>query len=215
VALLPIQSLRRAAWYGIGLSVVLRVLAPHVFPAGNDRWLFMNLDGFMAGGLVAIAAARKDATACSWEKLWSLRWPLLILALVLTRLHASAFRSYVEVIQPLAAAAAAGVWIAGVIRGPQGIESRLLNSRPLVALGLISYSLYLWQQVWLSPSIQWSNAQSPWPAVFPQNLIVCLVCGTLSYVLIERPCVRLKDWLLHRRPIMTATELPNARADIH
>jgi peptidoglycan/LPS O-acetylase OafA/YrhL len=29
---------------------------------------------------------------------------------------------------------------------PVGLGAKLLNSRPLVAIGLFSYSLYLWQQ---------------------------------------------------------------------
>ena len=36
-----------------------------------------------------------------------------------------------------------------VISHPQGLAGRVLNTRPLIALGVLSYSLYLWQEPFL------------------------------------------------------------------
>jgi peptidoglycan/LPS O-acetylase OafA/YrhL len=36
---------------------------------------------------------------------------------------------------------------------PVGSVAKMLNSRPLVAIGLVSYSLYLWQQEFSNPDV--------------------------------------------------------------
>jgi len=62
---------------------------------------------------------------------------------------------------------------------------RCLNKAALVKLGLWSYSIYLWQQVFI---IQLPGAQ-PY-AHFPLNLGLSLSVGIASYYLVERPAIR-------------------------
>lgn len=68
--------------------------------------------------------------------------------------------------------------------------SRFLELAPLRWIGRISYSLYLWQEIFLtqhfapSETIGWANHYHlDWPLTF--------LCGTLSYYLLERPLIRL------------------------
>ena len=61
--------------------------------------------------------------------------------------------------------------------------SRLLGTLPLRALGLISYSLYLWQQIWMTPAFHIS---------LPVALAGALACGTASYWLVEKPGLKLR-----------------------
>jgi peptidoglycan/LPS O-acetylase OafA/YrhL len=197
VVALSMAKLRSVAWIGVGLSVICRACTTLLYGPGTEYWLPMNLDGFMIGALVAMEVAAGSHSR--WRSLWRFRWPILIGALALSRLYASKHGMHVAAIQPLGVAVAAGVWIAGLIGNPAGIESRILNSRPLVALGLISYSVYLWQQLCLGPSSQWTSGKAPWLAVFPQNILTALACGALSYLLIEQPCQRLKNWIIKRR----------------
>jgi len=57
---------------------------------------------------------------------------------------------------------------------------RFLNSAPMNMLGVMSYSIYLWQQ-------PFSNHQSPaWFTAFPYNLIGIAVCSTFSYLVVEK-----------------------------
>jgi peptidoglycan/LPS O-acetylase OafA/YrhL len=60
--------------------------------------------------------------------------------------------------------------------------SRILTSMPLQAVGLCSYSLYLWQQVFLARPSQYNQ-------MLPLAALPLLVA--LSYFLIEKPCARL------------------------
>jgi peptidoglycan/LPS O-acetylase OafA/YrhL len=68
----------------------------------------------------------------------------------------------------------------------EGVVGTLLNAKPLVHIGVISYSLYLWQQLF-------TNVQTPVLGRFPLNLICCLIAAELSYIVIERPFLRLRQ----------------------
>jgi peptidoglycan/LPS O-acetylase OafA/YrhL len=70
------------------------------------------------------------------------------------------------------------------VQVPESPLGRLLNTRALRHLGVISYSLYLWQHMFTRPN---SAPYVPW------NLLAILVCAELSYFWIERPSFRLRD----------------------
>ncbi|HUA22179.1 MAG TPA: hypothetical protein VMB25_25720, partial [Bryobacteraceae bacterium] len=62
----------------------------------------------------------------------------------------------------------------------------VLNWGPVVWVGQLSYSLYIWQQLfcWDSPLT--------WFSRFPQNVIATLLAASLSFYLIEQPFARLR-----------------------
>jgi peptidoglycan/LPS O-acetylase OafA/YrhL len=66
---------------------------------------------------------------------------------------------------------------------------RILNWRFISQLGVLSYSLYLWQQPFLNRnSTAWVNS-------FPQNLLFAGVAAVGSYMLLEKPLLRLRHRL--------------------
>ncbi len=67
-----------------------------------------------------------------------------------------------------------------------GRVGRMLNAAPLVFVGWMSYSLYLWQQPFLNRA-----SQSPW-AAFPLNIGCAIALALLSYYVVERPALRLR-----------------------
>jgi peptidoglycan/LPS O-acetylase OafA/YrhL len=67
---------------------------------------------------------------------------------------------------------------------PDDRLGRILNSKALMFVGGLSYSIYVWQQLFLPPIPPGSS--------FPLNLLAALATALCSYYLIERPCLNLK-----------------------
>jgi peptidoglycan/LPS O-acetylase OafA/YrhL len=72
---------------------------------------------------------------------------------------------------------------------PRTIGGRFLNNRALVSVGRISYSLYLWQQLFLN-----TNGMSLLQT-FPINIAATFCCATISYKMVERPLASLRKRL--------------------
>lgn len=71
---------------------------------------------------------------------------------------------------------------------PDSVLGRLLELGPICFLGLISYSLYLWQQVFLvTNDPDWGLVRD-----LPFCLFACVAVAMLSYFIVERPFLRLK-----------------------
>ncbi|MDP9039678.1 MAG: acyltransferase [Acidobacteriota bacterium] len=79
------------------------------------------------------------------------------------------------------------------IRHPDHALGRLLNARPMIAIGVLSYSLYLWQNPFLL-----GDLENVW-TTFPQNLLFAVAAALFSYFAIEKPFLRLKDRFEGRR----------------
>jgi peptidoglycan/LPS O-acetylase OafA/YrhL len=89
-------------------------------------------------------------------------------------------------------------------RQPTGWLTRLLSARPLQAIGLMSYSLYLWQQLWLAPELR---------LALPLALAGTLASGAASYWLVEKTALRLRAVImgpLHVIPGSTRDPCPQA-----
>jgi peptidoglycan/LPS O-acetylase OafA/YrhL len=65
----------------------------------------------------------------------------------------------------------------------QGVIFLILNSRPAVFLGCLSYSIYIWQQPFFFPGA---------PLPFPVNIAAILAVASLSYYGLEQPLLGLR-----------------------
>jgi peptidoglycan/LPS O-acetylase OafA/YrhL len=72
-----------------------------------------------------------------------------------------------------------------VVKRPDTLYGRVLNTPILRHIGVISYSLYLWQSILTAEAGRF----------FPFNLAAILLCAELSYWAVERPSQRLRDRL--------------------
>jgi peptidoglycan/LPS O-acetylase OafA/YrhL len=73
-----------------------------------------------------------------------------------------------------------------------GRIGRMLNAAPVVFVGWLSYSLYLWQQPFLN------RASAADVAAFPLNLSLAVGCALVSYFVVERPSLQFRRWLEKR-----------------
>jgi peptidoglycan/LPS O-acetylase OafA/YrhL len=80
-----------------------------------------------------------------------------------------------------------------VVSNEKSIIARVLRWRVFVWLGLISYSLYLWQQPFL-----FYFAKTP-ETSFPVNIILAFGAALLSYHWVEKPALKLRHTLAARR----------------
>jgi len=82
----------------------------------------------------------------------------------------------------------------------QGLGRRILASRPLVLLGTVSLGFYLFHlavmgnvQEWLAPSGTSSVFYGSLPAVVGLTSVISIALAFLSYYVVEKPFLRLKD----------------------
>ena len=106
---------------------------------------------------------------------------------------------------------AAGITVANIgialtidwcVTHTDGIVGSVLNAFPLVLIGWLSYSLYLWQQPFLDRS------STSALAAFPLNILLAVGFAALSYVAVERPALRLRRRLERLRPVPNADAVP-------
>ncbi len=70
--------------------------------------------------------------------------------------------------------------------GPKGIWFKFLNFKVINFIGILSYSIYLWQEFFIYKSALWINR-------FPQNIFLVTVVASCSYFFIEQPFLKLKS----------------------
>jgi peptidoglycan/LPS O-acetylase OafA/YrhL len=92
------------------------------------------------------------------------------------------------------------ILLGSVVAAPRAPIGRMLDSKVMSFIGRLSYSLYLWQQLFLT-SPDWH-----WPVL--ASLGALFACAYLSYRFIERPAIRFGRKLLRRESARIA-----ARAD--
>jgi peptidoglycan/LPS O-acetylase OafA/YrhL len=153
--------------------------------------LHTGVDPILVGCWIALDAARLDA----WIRAWPRRShaPTLIalallvaMPLVETRLGGFWYATYGVTVE----AGLAGLLIAVLIARPDFWFARLLRTRAFGYVGTISFSLYLWQQLFMHPD-------GPATLPFPLGILAALAAAALSHACIETPFLRIKDRLSH------------------
>jgi len=137
-------------------------------------------DNLAVGCLAAVFIAR-------WPRISRPVFAALVAAVILIPLYVADTPGrtlfLLFVLNPLHSAAVGGILI-HVVQNPY----RILNIAPVVWLGQISYSLYLWQQVFLV----WDDARAPRLGALqspPWAIIMALGCATASYYWLEKPMI--------------------------
>jgi peptidoglycan/LPS O-acetylase OafA/YrhL len=181
---LSVRKARLLALSGAAAVALWRVLPESFLSHIYDHsyaW-YMRPEFHADGLLVGCALGLWFTNPSARQRIAQLRSLLPISAVLWTLLAmgTSGFPSLLESI------AAAGMISATMLR-PHHTFAKLLESAPLRFLGRISYGLYVWQQLFLSPRA----AGHPLGIVqlFPLNLAFTLGVAVVSYRWFERPLI--------------------------
>lgn len=176
---LSAPAIRMASWFAGGVH---RELIPTSFQCVMDS---------IATGCVLCGVRRGLIRVPGFDRLASGRRAAMA-AMLLTVLASLDRPRFGALVGMSASNLAVAVILDHALHTPGGTWIRMLNSRPLVWLGGLSYSLYLWQQPFLN-----RYGTTPFTA-FPANLLCALAAAWLSHQLIERPGLRLRRRLGQR-----------------
>jgi peptidoglycan/LPS O-acetylase OafA/YrhL len=112
-----------------------------------------------------------------------------------------------------AGAGATGLVLMATSTRPETWLGRLLELRPVAWLGRISYSLYLWQQLFFA----WDGFRSPSLGrlqSLPWNIAAALACALASYKFIEQPLIRVGHRMIERGRATTRPPLARSPATL-
>ncbi|MGH8274219.1 MAG: acyltransferase family protein [Gammaproteobacteria bacterium] len=166
---------------------------PHTALAGMS--IFPEMFDYLATGC-ALALLRPWLLKQAWYlRLTGSRWLLLAVPLTLLINRLSGY-TLVNLLGSPVLNVCIALLIESSTRHASSLAGRFLNWRPIAFLGVLSYSLYLWQQPFLDRhSDAWVNA-------FPQNLALAFVAALLSYFVVEHAFLGL------RRRLKSTASLP-------
>jgi len=174
--ILLVPCIRAVMWFGFDAS-----------PTAVMRQFQAVADALAVGCLMAFALRsgrlpilrRAVARACAWG--------LAVLLLAGSAgLYLIAPAAFYVVGQSMANVGAAAI-VCLCITKNDGIVYWLLNNRVAVFVGVLSYSLYLWQEPFLNSTV------ADFPQTYPFNLAFTFTAALASYFLVEKPFLRLKE----------------------
>jgi peptidoglycan/LPS O-acetylase OafA/YrhL len=183
-------GVRGTMWAAIAAMVgapFVRVASRYLFPGdlGSIGETFPTCSDAMATG-VLLACLHRRLDAQRWYvRLQSSPWmgAMILVAFAVRAIPSWPFRMVAgETLQNIAMV----LWIDWCVRNPQTIVGRVLNSRPAVWLGTVSYSIYLYQQLFEDEG---AIALLPYSA---ERIALIFAIGAASYYLVESPFMRVR-----------------------
>jgi peptidoglycan/LPS O-acetylase OafA/YrhL len=159
----------------------------------NDLTIFYRLDAIATGCLFALYQDKIiKLLSAHWKKIFYTSisiiflLPFLIPFNVKHNLHLGfIILLFGQTYGTLANVCIALVMMASIF-GLKGTWFKFLNSAIMNQIGILSYSIYLWQQMFLIKTGFFINK-------FPLNLLFIAIAALASYYLIEKPFLRLKS----------------------
>ena len=159
-----------------------------------------RLDGVFIGAIVALSRLQCPSPTLTPESAKSKQWVFTLLgtaaiAIIATLFHTVPFGSALpgHIGFSLVNLAAAGL-IFSILQHPDSLWSNMLSWHPLVWLGKISYSMYIWHVivVKLLKTERLTGAGLPLWAAESMRLVASFLIAAASYYLIERKFIRWK-----------------------
>jgi peptidoglycan/LPS O-acetylase OafA/YrhL len=178
----------RLLFYVLAVAPLLRLASPYVGPAFN----FLVWSDALASGCMLALLREYLAKHDGYLRFLASRWFFLvpICALAANCVPFTKIRWLgMETVMNIAIATT----IDWALRNPGGKVGRFLNLPAVSFVGVLSYSLYLWQQIFLD-----RYSESPYCA-FPLNIVLSVGAALISYLLVEVPFLQLRTAIQRNR----------------
>ena len=173
-----------AVWRAVAFKYHLTWTSAAVFWGRTD----LQVDGILCG--VALAVARRLPRARTvLDGLLSRPAALPILLLLVVFLDMGAQLGWKSMMASISLRnALLPLLILSTVLRPGGVVGRVLETSAFRWLGKVSYSLYLWQQLFLVADPSLAPRLGPLQS-FPVGLVASLACAWASFSLVERPLI--------------------------
>jgi peptidoglycan/LPS O-acetylase OafA/YrhL len=172
---------------GLAVSVALwRLVLVHVLHR-DYQILFRtdtHVDALLIPAMIALALfpLLRNRAARRFVPAWSFPiWVVLEIGLLATKVPA--FLTWQAIIIPLL--------ILSTALHPNALPGSILEFLPIRWIGWISYSLYLWQQLFFGTNLVGSPQGLALLREPPISFVALLLCASFSYYVVEKPCIRL------------------------
>jgi peptidoglycan/LPS O-acetylase OafA/YrhL len=193
-ATLAYLGVRRGVKVAVGVTLicpVLRVLALIALPSyraahGGAVLPGLLVDPLAVGCLLAAGAGFLSAQRAFMRNLHSSAFYAIPLCAVLLNAGLQTRMREIGVVETILN----GLIALSIFRWvslPQDWMGTVLNSPLLKSVGVLSYSLYLWQQLFIN------RTGGAWWNAFPWNVLCAFGCASASYYCVERPFLRARS----------------------
>jgi peptidoglycan/LPS O-acetylase OafA/YrhL len=162
---------------------VFRLLSIQAAPAFN---FLMFADSLGTGCLLALLQDRLLAWP-PYGSLFSSRWMTLVPVLAVAGNFIPSTKVTWILGEPMMNVSIA-LCVHWLIMNPKSELGRFFNLPWLASIGVLSYSIYLWQQIFTHHGNLPGEASA-----FPLNLVWMTAAALASYLLVEGPCLRLRS----------------------
>ena len=150
---------------------------------------FSKMDAVLVGSLFSILVFKE---LVPWALIKKYKIALnLLFVIVITLMHKTANHFHPWVINHTVSAVLIGVIILSNIIPADDFIYKLLNSRLLIQVGLLSYSIYIWQSIFTVPAQDPTSKNLPWN-FFPVNMALLIIVSYCSYNFYEKKFLKLK-----------------------
>jgi peptidoglycan/LPS O-acetylase OafA/YrhL len=164
------------------IRVACHLLMPDLGVERESVMFHMRMDGVLTGCVLAMFY---EHLQFKWR--WTL--PAAIFLFVVSPYLDVRFHGYYKL--PLGLGLdnlAIAYLVLYVVRNPNSVIGRVLNHQVIAHIGVISYSLYLWQELFLGK------------LAFPWGVIGAFLAAELSWRIVEKPALKMRDQVMKREP---------------
>ncbi len=170
---------------------------------------YLNFDFLMFGCLVALlqGTSRFEAVYRAATRIWWLPLAVMAVCSVLGARYENYFNLPVGYTLNGAAIAVFLLWCT---RNPHTAIGRGLNWRPVARVGVLSYSIYLWQTLFLHHRNVPVFGHLAWLTIPPVSWLGFFLMAMFSYEVIEQPSLSLRGALIKRLAQLRSARHPES-----